>query len=100
MNSASAPAWLSRQHGPLQTAEVQWRPGAKRARRRDPRVTRVGRVLQRTSLDELPQLFNVLKGEMSLVGPRTHALAHDARFGALGGSAGQSWCCERYGRLL
>ena len=47
------------------------------AQRNDRRVTRVGGCCGRTSTDELPQLFNVLRGEMSLVGPRPHVLAHD-----------------------
>ena len=53
------------------------------AARQDERVTRFGAFLRRTSLDELPQVFNILKGEMSLVGPRPHALAHDQHYGAL-----------------
>ena len=48
----------------------------------DARVTRIGRFLRAASLDELPQLFNVLSGEMSLVGPRPHAIAHDEYYSA------------------
>ena len=50
-------------------------------RRDDDRVTRIGRLLRATSIDELPQLVNVLCGEMSLVGPRPHAVAHDDEYG-------------------
>jgi putative colanic acid biosynthesis UDP-glucose lipid carrier transferase len=50
------------------------------ARQNDPRITPFGAFLRKTSMDELPQLINVLKGEMSLVGPRPHAVAHDREF--------------------
>ena len=52
----------------------------RQATRDDPRVTRIGRWLRRTNIDELPQLFNVLYGDMSLIGPRPHAAAHNSEY--------------------
>jgi lipopolysaccharide/colanic/teichoic acid biosynthesis glycosyltransferase len=79
--------------------ELQW-PDFKITN--DPRITRVGRILRKTSLDELPQIFNVLRGEMSLVGPRptsfsasTYALWQTERLDVVPGITGL-W--QVYGR--
>jgi len=55
-------------------------PTVTQATRDDPRVTAIGRLLRAASIDELPQLVNVLRGDMALIGPRPHALAHDNHF--------------------
>ncbi|MET4605084.1 Undecaprenyl-phosphate glucose phosphotransferase [Bradyrhizobium sp. JR4.1] len=55
-------------------------PKIVQAQKNDPRVTAIGKWLRKTSIDELPQLFNVLKGDMSLVGPRPHAAAHNTEY--------------------
>lgn len=64
----------------MNVVEAGDKPFLKQATRDDPRITQVGRFLRRWSLDELPQLFNVLRGEMSLVGPRPHAVDHNEQY--------------------
>ena len=55
-------------------------PVVKQATKNDPRITKLGAFLRRTSLDELPQFINVLQGRMSIVGPRPHAIAHNEQY--------------------
>lgn len=74
---AGQPFWIWKFRTMQVNAEQQ---GASVTRRGDPRITRAGRVLRKTKLDELPQLWNVLKGEMSFVGPRPEAPKYVERF--------------------
>jgi putative colanic acid biosynthesis UDP-glucose lipid carrier transferase len=71
-------------------------PVVRQATKSDPRITRFGAFLRRTSLDELPQFFNVLQGKMSIVGPRPHAVAHNEEYRPA--SSRPTWCATRSSR--
>lgn len=74
-NLEEFPIWKFRTMTTMEDGAV-----VRQATQGDSRVTRVGRILRKYSIDELPQLINVLRGEMSIVGPRPHAVAHDKLF--------------------
>lgn len=69
----------------FRTMRVTENRGVVQARHHDARITRLGAFLRRSSWDELPQLFNVLLGDMSIIGPRPHALEHDVLFEKIDG---------------
>ncbi len=67
----------------FRSMRVNGEANLRQARRDDDRLTRVGRVIRKTSLDELPQFFNVLRGDMSVVGPRPHMIKHTEDYSAI-----------------
>ena len=76
-------------------ARGAWRTGNKLPEGKDPRITRLGHMLRRTSLDELPQLWNVLRGDMSIVGPRPITGEELERYGAFAADYGLAARPER-----
>jgi putative colanic acid biosynthesis UDP-glucose lipid carrier transferase len=67
----------------FRTMAVNTDADSQQASRNDTRITRMGAFLRKTSMDELPQFFNVLKGDMSVIGPRPHMLTHTEQYSAI-----------------
>jgi putative colanic acid biosysnthesis UDP-glucose lipid carrier transferase len=67
----------------FRTMRVNMDSDSKQAEKNDPRITRIGSIMRKTNLDELPQFINVLRGEMSVVGPRPHMLSHTDHYSKL-----------------